>query len=94
MYDYKLHLIIRTPQACLWEQSVWGKKTKKIVRNSLERIEANAINTYKDDVRMYKNDLRLKELFDQYLYIVTKEIEFKKEDIRKYLLQIGFKEKK
>lgn len=72
----------------------WGKKTKKIVRNSLERIEANAINTYKDDVRMYKNDLRLKELFDQYLYIVTKEIEFKKEDIRKYLLQIGFKEKK
>ena len=72
----------------------WGKKTKKIVRNSLERIEATAINTYKDDVRIYKNDLRLKELFDQYLYIVTKEIEFKKEDIRKYLLQIGFKEEK
>ena len=22
VYDYKLHLIIRTPQACLWEQSV------------------------------------------------------------------------
>ena len=21
MYDYKLHLVIRTPQACLWEQS-------------------------------------------------------------------------
>lgn len=57
-------------------------------------MEANAINTYKDDVRMYKNDLRLKELFNQYLYIVKKEIEFKKEDIRKYLLQIGFKEKK
>ena len=72
----------------------WSKKTKKIVRDSLEKIEANAINTYKDDVRIYKNDLRLKKLFDQYLYIVTKEIEFKKEDIRKYLLQIGFKEKK
>ena len=21
MYDYKLQLVIRTPQACLWEQS-------------------------------------------------------------------------
>lgn len=24
VYDYKLHLAIRTPQACLWEQSVNG----------------------------------------------------------------------
>lgn len=24
MYDYKLQLVIRTPQACLWEQSVGG----------------------------------------------------------------------
>ncbi len=22
MYDYKLHLVIRTPRACPWEQSV------------------------------------------------------------------------
>ena len=33
MYDYKLQLVIRTPQACLWEQSVEkiAERTSNIV---------------------------------------------------------------
>lgn len=41
VYDYKLHLIIRTPQACLWEQSVkisysWGDEEPYQEFNSFE----------------------------------------------------------
>ena len=34
MYDYKLHLAIRTPRACPWEQSVDGKKKIVHVKNT------------------------------------------------------------
>ena len=44
MYDYKLHLAIRTPQACPWEQS--EKRASKKLHFVVEYIDFYGIMYY------------------------------------------------
>ena len=60
VYDYKLHLIIRTPQACLWEQSV-----EEVKNEDIKKGINIALSAYMDSGYMNYNDMYNDELMDE-----------------------------
>ena len=71
----------------------WRKSTRENVVAKIKRMDESVTQSHEENLQNYEESLRLKELSDKYLDAISDGVKTKKENIRTYLLSIGFVEK-